>query len=354
MAPGGPGGAGPARRWLAEGAARTTVAGGGRRLASGLRPRGGGAGGEGGGEGWLPFAAETWGPAVRRKRALQEGQVTGAVGTRTVFAELPGHAVAQREALEAVVGELEMSAGAQGFGSRQGRAGARSLEVSLPDGTSVSWEGDAPEDRSGNAIGLGPLSVAALCVEEDLALMAQLESAGPYCLVAAHVCTSFGGLSDRMGRGLTALHDPVPGYRVDMGAPMQALFERMRPDGPAFWRTNWGIQYDSDPDPAEGDRRPSQEELLERFTRDGLGDSAWLRVEFQNLRKLPQSGAVLFTIRTYIEPLGSCQLEDGAAAINLAKNIRDLPPGMMAYKGLQEEGVREAILRYLDGGSREA
>ena len=350
MAPGPPGGAGPARRWLAEGAART-MAGGGRRLASGLRP---GGGGEGGAEGWLPFAAETWGPAVRRKRALQAGQVAGAAGAPTVFAALPGHAAAQREALEAVAGELERSAGAQGFSSRRGRAGEGALEVSLPDGTSVSWEGDAAGDRSGVTGGLGPLSVAALCVEEDLALMAQLESAGPYCLVAAHVCTSFGGLSDRMGRGLTALHDPVPGYRVDIGAPMQALFERMRPDGPALWRTNWGIQYDSDPDPAEGDRRPTQEELLERFARDGLGDSAWLRVEFQNLRKLPQSGSVLFTIRTYIEPLGNCQLEGGAAACNLAKNIRALSPGMMAYKGLQEEGVREAVLRYLDGGSRVA
>ena len=218
------------------------------------------------------------------------------------------------------------------------------LEVGLPDGTTVSWDG---YDEAGCG---GALGVAAMCLEEDLALMAPLEPGGPYCLVAAHVCTSFGDLPDRMGRSLTRLHDPVPGYREDIGAPMEALFERMRPGGSGMWRTNWGLQYDSEPDPGEAGRRPGCEELLERFERDGVGGSTWLRVEFQNVRKLAESGAVLFTIRTYIEPLADCWGEGGAAAANLASNIRDLSPPLTSYKGLEEAPLREAVLRYLDSG----
>ena len=316
------------------------MAGGGRRLASGLRPREGG--GAGGGGSWLPFAPATWGAALERKRSLEARQRAAGAGARTVAAALPGHVAAQREVLGAVAGELTGAWGAQGFRSEP-LGGGGGLKVSLPDGMSVSWDG-CDEAGCGGALG-----AAAMCLEEDLALMAPLEPGGPYCLVAAHICTSFGDLPDRMGRSLTRLHDPVPGYREDVGAPMEALFERMRPGGSGMWRTNWGLQYDSDPDPAESARRPSSEDLLERFERDGVGGCTWLRVEFQNVRKLAESGAVLFTIRTYIEPLAGCRGEGGAAAANLASNIRALSPPLTSYKGLDEAPIREAVLRYLDG-----
>lgn len=133
------------------------------------------------------------------------------------------------------------------------------------------------------------------------------------------------------------------GRRGANGGPLHAHAPR--------WRTNWSIQYDDVPDLAEGDRRPGCEGLLDRFERDGVGEAAWLRVEIQNVRKITGSGAVLFTIRTYIEPLAGCREEGATAAANLAVNIRALSPAMMSYKGLDEGSVREAVLRFFDGNS---
>ena len=51
----------------------------------------------------------------------------------------------------------------------------------------------------------------------------------------------------------------------------------------------------------------------------GFGDvdlnaAAFIRVERQTLRKLPQSGDILFTIQIYLDPLGMIACHAGAPA----------------------------------------
>lgn len=70
-----------------------------------------------------------------------------------------------------------------------------------------------------------------------------------------------------------------------------------------------------------------------------------MRSERQSLRKLPRSGAVLFTIRTYLTPLTTLAEEPGVPG-RLASAMRSWPEDIAWYKGA--ELYREAVLPYLD------
>jgi hypothetical protein len=61
--------------------------------------------------------------------------------------------------------------------------------------------------------------------------------------------------------------------------------------------------------------------------------SRQLLVEYQTFRRLPSSRAVLFTIRTLLEPITALEAAPKAAAC-LAASLRGMSQAMRAYKGL--------------------
>jgi hypothetical protein len=68
-------------------------------------------------------------------------------------------------------------------------------------------------------------------------------------------------------------------------------------------------------------------------------------MERQTLRRLPRSGVVVFTIRTYLVPVEELAREPGVAA-RFASAVRSWPDGIKEYKG--ESRYSEALLQYLD------
>ena len=88
----------------------------------------------------------------------------------------------------------------------------------------------------------------------------------------------------------------------------------------------------------------------ERLADVGAGDALFLKVEYQTLRRLPtHSDHSLFTVRSFVEPLGAAVEQAPEAAAQLAYNIRHVPPDYLEYKGLGDEPIRCAVLEYLDG-----
>ncbi|MEL7227186.1 MAG: heme-dependent oxidative N-demethylase subunit alpha family protein, partial [Cyanobacteria bacterium J06576_12] len=81
------------------------------------------------------------------------------------------------------------------------------------------------------------------------------------------------------------------------------------------------------------------------ITKNNVEKRLWLRVERQTLRRLPVSGGVLFTIRTYVYPMVAVMAVSGAPG-ELAQAIRSLSPNMQKYKNLLP--FRAALLKYLD------
>jgi len=149
-------------------------------------------------------------------------------------------------------------------------------------------------DRAIDA-GRHPLEAASLLVQEDLCLMTVRDGA-PH-LVAASLCfPSHWRLADKIGGSAAAIHDPVPHYANELSAKVDRYLERI-PEGRISLRRNWAV-HDHDtlyapayPPPAPG------------VTAENAGDRLWLRSERQTLRRLPRSGAVLFTIRVQLARL---------------------------------------------------
>ncbi|MFZ4662522.1 MAG: heme-dependent oxidative N-demethylase subunit alpha family protein, partial [Caldilineaceae bacterium] len=75
------------------------------------------------------------------------------------------------------------------------------------------------------------------------------------------------------------------------------------------------------------------------------GDKLWLHVERQTLRRLPQSGDILFTIRIYSYPFHTLAHQPEAAQ-RLAAAIADLDERMTDYKSLRP--IRQAAIAWLE------
>ncbi|HQU25436.1 MAG TPA: DUF3445 domain-containing protein [Acidimicrobiales bacterium] len=165
-----------------------------------------------------------------------------------------------------------------------------------------------------------PLVEAARLVEEDLCVMVREDA---WRLRAAVVCfPSRWDLREKIGATLREIHGPVPGYGAALGGPVDAFFERIG-EGRAHWRLNWTLLDTPDlfvPDAARA--APS-------------GDLAdwYFRVERQTFRRLPESGAVVFTIRTYVARASELAERDPEFLGALTDQMASAPPATQAYKG---------------------
>ena len=162
-----------------------------------------------------------------------------------------------------------------------------------------------------------------LWVQEDICLM-ELEN-GEYRLTAASVCApSNWRLENKVGRSLDRIHDPVPDYENVLADRVNRLFKGLHPEKPVL-RYNWSVQDSAEllhrDDSNHAIRSPAEAE--ERY---------W-RVERQTLRKLPLTGAVVFTIRIYIHSFRVMEKIQGFTA-DFASIVARLPAHQKQYKGL--------------------
>src|SRR4051812_9319646 len=166
-----------------------------------------------------------------------------------------------------------------------------------------------------------PLAAAGLLVQEDLCLMVARD--GAWHLDGAILCfPSEWRLGDKLGRPLAAVHAPVTHYADELGDRVDRFFDRLSVDRPV-WRRNLFVKATNalflpvavtgGPDaPAPADD----------------GSPFWLRSERQTLRKLPRTGAILFTIRTQLAPLAVLRWRpDRARDLLAALRSRDAGEG---------------------------
>lgn len=188
---------------------------------------------------------------------------------------------------------------------------------------------------------LHPLDLAGRLVQEDLCLMAAAGQGELYRLVAASLCfPSRWRLADKVGRPMREIHGPTPFFNDKLLAPVERFFNVLTADRPMV-RTNWSIH--DDPalfQPAGHGDRPVDPPI----TAENVGDRLFLRSERQTLRRLPQTGVILFTIRTYQCPVAEVAAES-ARAETFAAAVSAFPPEMLAYKGLTHH--KPALLDYL-------
>ncbi len=183
-----------------------------------------------------------------------------------------------------------------------------------------------------------PLELAGRLVQEDLCLMRRSEHG--YRLSAAVLCfPSNWRLADKLGRPLDLIHAPVPGFGERLAVPVERFFAGLQVERPV-WRANWTLSDTPELFHPPGHRRQSKPVAAGR-----VGEQVWLRIERQTLRRLPHTRDVLFTIRTYVEPLAQV-IDTPATARALAERLRELPDAMAAYKGVAP--IRAPLLAWLE------
>ena len=146
-----------------------------------------------------------------------------------------------------------------------------------------------------------PLEVAGCLVQEDLAVMSPQDD--QWILTAASICfPSRWDLAAKIGADMHGIHRPVPHYEERIGAATDATFDKLTPDRPV-WRINWTV-LDS-PELFQPSATGRKARTQKRWTAEEFGAAMYFRTERQTLWKLPKSGAILFTIRTYCQSLSS-------------------------------------------------
>jgi len=183
-----------------------------------------------------------------------------------------------------------------------------------------------------------PLDLAARLIQEDLCVMQPVSES--YQLTAASVCfPSHWHLRSKWGQPVATIHDPVPGYEAKLHSPVDTFLTKLTVDRPGY-RFNWSLV--DTPELFLGDMdspTPSSKSIS-----PDLEGSRWIRVERQTLRRLPQTQAVLFTIRIYVYPLTILR-DYPDAAQRLADTIEVMPEAMQQYKRI--DSIQAELLTYL-------
>jgi hypothetical protein len=249
--------------------------------------------------------------------------------------ELPGSRAAQWECVELVLDTL-----ARDYPHAmllRKRADRWVLENRLLGETHTLRVGDEA------SIATFPLDWAGRLVQEDLLLMSGDAEAG-FPLVAGQLCfANRWCLDDKLGRSILAIHAPVPGFAEQIGHSTSKLMERIK-FGRPVWRLNWSVLTSS-----ELNRPPRTSDVLDMskagVTSENAGTRCFFRTERQTLTRLPHSGAILFTVRTYIAPVGelASNSEWRRCMIGI---LRTAPPELLEYKGMTP--FVEPLLSYLE------
>lgn len=198
---------------------------------------------------------------------------------------------------------------------------------------------------AGRSVDLGdpevlPLMKAGSLVQDDLVILEKREAG--WHLTAGYVAfPSAWSLPEKAGLPMEGVHAHVPGFQGGTRNAMMInrIFDNLQPDLPAM-RMNWSIY-------------PSGElfwppERGARAEQTGFKPANnFIRVERQTLRRLPETGGIVFTIRIYADPLSQLiALDDGGrTAQALADKLLEFSTEQLAYKGLTSK--RDALVDYL-------
>ena len=188
----------------------------------------------------------------------------------SVFACQPEAEAGARELLECLKDELP---------AHNPAYQRRRAQLTRPDGLTI--------DTSTSP----PLLAAGRLAQEDFALLDN--SANGHTLVGGLICfPAFWQLADKLGQSLAGVHRPITAFTENMAARTDHIFTHLRPEQPLM-RANFLIYTNPDL------HQPAREGTKKVLAPD---QPRYVRVERQTLRRLPQTGLIIFAIHTFILP----------------------------------------------------
>lgn len=211
------------------------------------------------------------------------------------------------------------------------RAAAKApIFAAEPDSLAILPEAAPAIAELAALVGTAPdLVVAASAMFEDVAIL--LPDGPSHRLVAAAIAfPTDWDLPAKIGHRLGVIHAPIPTYADRLERGVDHVFANLAPDR-LLTRANWNVVETDALRYLPGNR------ALDRFghvTAANAGATLFVRVERQALRRLPVSGAAVFTIGIYVEPLGKLP---PPLVHDLAQAVAAVPP---------EEAIRRGTPAY--------
>lgn len=200
-----------------------------------------------------------------------------------------------------------------------------------PDAVIVMEEAREAEAELAAMLGIeGGLEQIARTHWEDFCLLTR-DDAGRWVLTGAAVAfPTDWHLAEKIGKPMLAVHAPIDGYADQLATTVDKFMDGLRAPH-VFGRTNAFVM-------ANGDWRylptDTPEQRFAGVAADNAGERLFVRCERETLRKLPKSGAIVFTIGVHVAPLGT--LSDAGVA-RIAQSIEGFMEG---------EGDRRAAPHY--------
>jgi dimethylamine monooxygenase subunit A len=196
-----------------------------------------------------------------------------------------------------------------------------------PDSVAILPEGEAAARELAEMLGAANLEQAARAHWEDFCLLTQQAPGQPYRLVAAAVgFPTNWHLSEKIGKPLHAVHQPIHGYAEQLSQGVDRFMENLR-TGEIYGRTNMFVMPGGDLRYMPAD---PPEQRYAHVTAENAGAVLHVRCERETLRRLPQSGAIVFTIGIYRSALDSLS---EAALARIALSVGGLLDGEDARRG---------------------
>jgi hypothetical protein len=213
-----------------------------------------------------------------------------------------------------------------------------------PESVQILPEGDAPARELAQMLGAADLESAARAHWEDFCILTQDAPGQSYRLVAAAVAfPTDWRLSEKIGKPLHAVHEPIHGYAEQLSDGVDRFMDKLR-TGEIFGRTNMFVMPSGE---ARYMPELPAEQRYAHVTSDNAGSTLFARCERETLRRLPETGAIVFTIGVFRTSLGSLSDE---AMERIASSVGAMLDGEEARRGAP--AYAEALTAYAAARAR--
>lgn len=262
---------------------------------------------------------------------LQEKRARLKANSLPFYRTTPGSLPAQIELRDRVVAHL-LAQHADVFDIADGRL------VDRLDG--IAHELDSP--------GVEPLAMISQFLEEDFILLQQVDGQDQIT-AASNAYSSSGRIVSSVGRSIPWAHKFVPTLNEQLGPRIDRVLGNIKVDAPVE-RFNWLLT------PIANRLFPEDPHTANRAAVGGInaalsddpgraGEILWIRVERQTLLRLPESGALAFSIYTYSDPLSSVS-RDRESLEAMHRLIGSYSEERMNYAAMAP--IRGPVLKWLE------
>jgi hypothetical protein len=273
---------------------------------------------------WLDIGPDH-GPFLREKQARLKANPL------PFYRTMPGSLSAQIELRDRVVADL-LAHHADVFTMADGRL------VDRVEGT--SHELDSP--------GVEPLAAISQFLEEDFILLQQVDGQDRIT-AASNAYSTSGRIVASVGRSIPFAHKFVPTLNDQLGPRIDRVLGNIKVDAPVE-RCNWLLTPIASrlfPENPHAANMAAVSNINASLADDPslAGEVLWIRVERQTLLRLPESGALAFSIYTYSDPLSSIA-GDRESLAAMHRLIGSYSEDRMTYAAMAP--IREPVLKWLE------